>query len=95
MKLDEVVKSFDNQDWGDYLEHLPEVDIEVDFKRKIYAIILETTLANKVEEIARSQHTSPEMLVQCFRSLMRDFGNLRSPNEGMAISLPLPGVLFC
>ncbi len=61
--LDEKVKSFDSQDWGDYLEHFSEVDFEVDFKRKIYAIILEPTLADKVEEIARSQHTSPEMLV--------------------------------
>lgn len=61
--LEELVNSFDSQDWGDYLEHLPEAAFEVDFKRKIYAIVLETALANKVEELARFQHTSPEKLV--------------------------------
>lgn len=61
--LDELVKSFDSQDWGDYLESLPEAVFEVDFKRKVYAIVLETALADKVEELARFQHTSPEKLV--------------------------------
>ena len=31
--LDELVRCFDSQDWGDYLEHLPEAVFEVDFKR--------------------------------------------------------------
>lgn len=61
--LDELVQSFDSQDWGDYLESLPEVVFDVDFKRKVYAIVLETALADKVEELARFQHTSPEKLV--------------------------------
>ena len=64
--LDELVRSFDNQDWGDYLGHLPEVDFEANFTRRIYAIVLETAIADKVEEIARSQHTSPETLVNAW-----------------------------
>lgn len=61
--LDDLVKSFDNEDWGDDLAHLPEVDFEVDITRKTYAILLETELADKVEALARSRHTSPESLV--------------------------------
>lgn len=64
--LDELVRSFDSQDWGDYLEHLPKVDFEVDLKRKVYAIVLETALADQVEELARSQQTSPESLVNAW-----------------------------
>lgn len=61
--LDELVKSFDSQDWGEYLEDLPKADFAVAHNRKVYAIALETELAEQVTALARSQHTSPETLV--------------------------------
>ena len=64
--LDELVKSFDSQDWGEHLGHLPKADFEVTFKRKVYAIALETELAAQVTALARSQHTSPETLVNAW-----------------------------
>lgn len=64
--LDELVKSFDNQDWGDYLGHLPKADFTVEFKRMVYAVVLESELADKVEALARSQDTSPETLVNAW-----------------------------
>lgn len=64
--LDELVKSFDGQDWGDYLRHLPKADFEVALKHKVYAIALETELAEQVAALARSQQTSPETLVNAW-----------------------------
>jgi len=61
--LDEMVEFFDNQDWGDYIDQMPEVDFEVDIKRRMYTITLEIELAEKLTEIARSRHISSEELV--------------------------------
>ena len=64
--LDELVKSFDSQDWGDHLEHLPKADFVVELKHKVYAVVLESELADKVVALARSQDTSPETLVNAW-----------------------------
>lgn len=61
--LDKLVESFDTQDWGEHVEQMPKADFEVDLKRKIYLIALEADLTEKVEELARSRHTSPEGLI--------------------------------
>jgi hypothetical protein len=61
--LDDMVGFFDNQDWGDYLNQMPEVDFEVDIKRRVYAITLDIELADKLTEIARSKQISSEELV--------------------------------
>jgi translation initiation factor RLI1 len=61
--LDELVEFFDNHDLGEYFDQMPEVDFEVDIKQQIYLITLETELANKLTEIAKSRRTSSEELV--------------------------------
>lgn len=61
--LDEMVEFFDNQDLGDYLDHMPEVDFEVDIKRRIYTVTLDIELAEKLAHIAKSRRTSSEELV--------------------------------
>lgn len=61
--LDELVEFFDSQDLGEYLDQLPEVDFEVNIKRRIYLIPLDAELAGKVTEIARGREISPEALV--------------------------------
>ncbi len=61
--IDEMVEFFDNQDLGDYLDQMPEVDFEVDIKRRVFAVALEIELADKLTEIAKSRHVSSEELV--------------------------------
>jgi hypothetical protein len=61
--IDEMVKFFDNQDLGDYIDQMPEVDFEVDIKRRVYTIILDIDLAETLTEIARSRQISSEELV--------------------------------
>ena len=61
--IDEMVEFFDNQDLGDYIDQMPEVDFEVDLKRRVYTVTLEIDLAEKLTEIARSKQISSEELV--------------------------------
>ncbi len=60
---EELVDFFDTHDLGEYEEDLPEVDFDVDLKRKHYLVSVEGTLMNKLLEIAQEQHISVEMLV--------------------------------
>lgn len=61
--IDEMVEFFDNQDLGDYIDQMPEVDFEVGIKRRVYTITLDIDLAEKLTEIARSRQISSEELV--------------------------------
>ena len=61
--IDEMVEFFDNQDLGDYLDQMPEVEFEVDIKRRVYMVTLDIKLADKLTEIARSKQISSEELV--------------------------------
>jgi hypothetical protein len=61
--LNEMVAFFDQQDLGDYLDQMPEVDFEVDIKRRVFAVALDIDLADKLTEIAKSQQVSSEELV--------------------------------
>ncbi len=64
--IDEMVEFFDNQDLGDYLDQMPEIDFEVDIKRRVFAVALEIELADKLTEIAKSRHVSSEELVNAW-----------------------------
>ena len=61
--IDEMVDFFDNHDLGEYLDKMPKVEVEVDIKRRVYAVTLEIELANKLTEIAKSKQISSEELV--------------------------------
>jgi hypothetical protein len=39
--IDEMVAFFDDQDLGDYLDQMPEVEFEVDIKRRVYTVTLD------------------------------------------------------
>lgn len=64
--LDELVDFFDGHDLGEYLDQIPEVDFEVEIKRKVHLIALDAELADKLTEFARSRQTSPEALVNAW-----------------------------
>ena len=64
--IDELVDFFDSHDLGEYLDQMPEVDFEVDIKRKLHLIVLDAELADKLTKFARSRQTSPKALVNAW-----------------------------
>jgi hypothetical protein len=62
--LDELVNFFDSHDFGDYLEQLPEADFAVNIQQRVYQIVLDHELADRLAAIARAQHTSSAKLVE-------------------------------
>ncbi len=61
--LDALVDSFDNDDWGDYMEDMPEVDIEVDIKRTRHIFVLEDELSRTLTRIAAREKTTAQELI--------------------------------
>ncbi|MDQ3684811.1 MAG: BrnA antitoxin family protein [Acidobacteriota bacterium] len=61
--LDELVEFFDTHDMGERWEQMPEADFDVDIKSKKHLVAIEGKLAGELTEIAKSQQTSVESLV--------------------------------
>lgn len=62
--LDELVESFDRgDDWGDYLDLMPEVHFNRDIKRRRFLIAVDADLIDKLTAVAKAQHTSTESLI--------------------------------
>jgi hypothetical protein len=61
--LDELVEFFENHDFGDYLAQMPEVEFEVDIKRKTHLFTLDDELARKLTKIAKAKHISSAALI--------------------------------
>ena len=59
-----LVEFFDSHDLSEYLDQMPEVDFEVDIKRKTHLVALDTDLADKLTKIAKSKKTSAEALIE-------------------------------
>jgi hypothetical protein len=61
--LDDLVEFFDTHDLGEYLQQMPEVDFEVNIKKKTHLFALDEGLVNKLMEIARSSQVPSETLI--------------------------------
>ncbi len=61
--LDELVNFFDTNDLGEYWNHMPEADFEVDLKRRTHLFSIDSELAVRLTEIARSKQMSSQALV--------------------------------
>jgi hypothetical protein len=61
--LDELVEFFETHDMGEYWEHLPEADFDVDLKTKRHLVTLDEEIAEKVTEIAKARHVSSGALI--------------------------------
>jgi hypothetical protein len=61
--LDELVEFFDTHDLGDYLDAMPEAHFEVDIKREVHLVAIDTDIADKLAQIARSKRTSSGRLI--------------------------------
>ena len=61
--LNELVDFFDNNDLGEYIDEMPKVDFEIDIKKRTHIFALDGELVSKLTEIAQTEHTSPEALI--------------------------------
>ena len=60
--LDELVEFFDSNDLGDYLDKMPQVNFEVDLKKRTHLIALDASVALKLSEIAKAKRVSSQKL---------------------------------
>jgi hypothetical protein len=62
--LDELVNFFDSHDLGDYLDQMPQANFTVNIQQRVYQIVLDYELADRLATIARTKHTSSAKLVE-------------------------------
>ena len=61
--LNELVEFFDNNDLGEYWDTMPESNFEVDLKKKTHLFSIDSELAARLTEIAKSRRISSQVLV--------------------------------
>jgi len=61
--LEELVEFFDAHDLGEYWDEMPETHFEVDLKGHTHLVAIDSEVADTIAKIARSKHTSPDVLV--------------------------------
>ncbi len=61
--VNELVEFFDSHDLGDYWEQMPECNFEVDLKNKTHLFSIDSELAVRLTEIAKSKRISSQALV--------------------------------
>jgi len=61
--VSDLIEWFDRNDIGDYLKQMPEVNFDVDIKRRRHLIWLDPDLSAKVTRIAKAKKTSSESLI--------------------------------
>jgi hypothetical protein len=61
--LSDLVEWFDGNDTGDYLKQMPEVNFDVDIKRRKHLVSLDPELSAKVTTMAKAKKTSSESLI--------------------------------
>ena len=60
---DDLAAHFDENDFGDYLENMPEAEFEVSLEKRTYFVALDEDLSRKLSEIARREHLSSGQIV--------------------------------
>ena len=66
--LDTLVEFFDTHDLGEYLDEMPEVQFDVDIKKRRHIFVLEDELADRLTKIAKTKKTSSSALINsCLR----------------------------
>jgi hypothetical protein len=61
--LDALVEFFDNHDLGEYWDEMPEVQFDVDIKKKRHLFALDDKLADRLTKIAKTKKTSSSALI--------------------------------
>ena len=61
--LDSLVEFFDTHDLGEYRDEMPEVQFDVDIKRRRHLFALEDELADRLTKIAKTKKISSSALI--------------------------------
>jgi len=61
--LDKLVEFLETHDTSEYWDQMPEVQFDIDIKKRTHLVALEEDLANEVTEIARAKKTSSQALI--------------------------------
>ena len=61
--LDPLVGFFDTHDLGEYRDEMPEVQFDVDIKRRRHLFALEDELADRLTKIAKTKKISSSALI--------------------------------
>ena len=61
--IGELIEWFDNNNTADYLEKMPEVEFDIDIKRRRHLVELEPELAAGVSKIAKAKKVSSKSLI--------------------------------
>lgn len=57
---------FDTNDMGDHWQTMPEIEFDIAIAKRTRLVAIEETLAERVAELAREKHVSPEVLIQAW-----------------------------
>jgi hypothetical protein len=61
--IEELTEFFDTHDMSEYLDEMPEAHFDVDIQRRSFLISVDEQLMKQLSEVAKSQHTSTQHLV--------------------------------
>lgn len=61
--LDQLVDFFDNNDVGDYLAEMPEVDFDISIGDNTHLVAVDKDLSAKVQQMAKAEHTTTSKLI--------------------------------
>ena len=64
--LDELVDFFDTTDMGEQLDDQPDVEFEVDLRKKVHLVAIDNEIADKVSELAKSKKVSSKVLINAW-----------------------------
>lgn len=76
--IKELIDWFDRTDTGEYLENMPEVEFEIDIKRRRHLVELEPELATRVTRLAKAKKVSSKSLIN---SWVRDKLSSERPRQ--------------
>jgi hypothetical protein len=61
--LDELVAFFDTHDMGEYWDHLPKAEFQVNIKSRKHLVAVDEEIIPKLNEIAKSKKVPSEKLI--------------------------------
>ena len=74
--LEALTDFFDDNDMGDYLEAMPEVEFEVDLKRRKHYVAVDEGVADRLTEISKQEHVSSGAIVNSWlREKISDYSH--------------------
>ena len=61
--LDALTRFFDENDLGEYIEQMPEVNFEVNLKNRKFYVAIDEEISEKLSEISKHEHLPSEKIV--------------------------------